>query len=450
MQNQNNNQAKNVESYLVDTEVVDAIASDHRLVHINQEWHTWNGKNYTLGAEDVQQAIRDLIPKLNQYRNYRQYLSEYKIEAVKRLCIKEGIGKKLKSDFAHKNILYTQNGRLDLNTLDFRPTKRSDLTLKSMPIKYDPSAKCPLWHSVLDKFLPDKDIQAFLQEFLGYTLIGDPSEEVMLIAYGDGANGKSTIFNAIQRMFGEYAYSGSSDTFTSREINAGTLSSMSNLDGIRYSLIKEGDGSCLNVEVFKRLTSNDVIEAKRMHKDKYTFVPTHVNVMVTNHKPRTNRMDHGTWRRILLLPFTVTVLNKDKDTSITDKLDSELSGIFNWCLAGIKLYRKNRLKVIPQVMLDTTNDYESESNPVKQFIEETYDIDVTYKEQIKSNILYAAYSAWSKSQSIDPLSQKQFSPLVEKLGMVKKRTDTGVVWIGLKSNTSESKNILSIDSDDLF
>ena len=43
--------------------------------------------------------------------------------------------------------------------------------------------------------------------YLGYCLLGDPNEAVFVVVWGAGGNGKSTLANVLQRIFGSYATS---------------------------------------------------------------------------------------------------------------------------------------------------------------------------------------------------------------------------------------------------
>ena len=73
----------------------------------------------------------------------------------------------------------------------------------------------------------------------------------------------------------------------------------------------------------KALTGGDRITARRMRMDFYQFDPTHQLVMQTNHKPRVTGTDEGIWRRLRLIPFTVTVPPDKRDARLSEKLQAE-------------------------------------------------------------------------------------------------------------------------------
>ena len=65
-------------------------------------------------------------------------------------------------------------------------------------------------------------------------------------------------------------------------------------------------------------------------------------LLATNSKPTVHGTDHAIWRRIHLITFDVTFLQKDQDKKLIEKLTTELPGILNWALHGGRAYPKHR------------------------------------------------------------------------------------------------------------
>ncbi|HRI39812.1 MAG TPA: hypothetical protein PLO50_14750, partial [Nitrospira sp.] len=82
--------------------------------------------------------------------------------------------------------------------------RRSDLLTKLTNVTFDPSAECPTFMAFLARIMPDPELRHFLQVWLGYCLTGNTSEQVIVICYGSGANGKSTLLDVIRFILGEY------------------------------------------------------------------------------------------------------------------------------------------------------------------------------------------------------------------------------------------------------
>jgi len=96
-----------------------------------------------------------------------------------------------------------------------------DLISKLAPVKYDPDAKCPKWLEFMERFQPDKAVRDFLCEFHGYALTGLIDEQCLVFNYGTGANGKSTLIEALARLMGNYAQTLNSESVRSEERRVG-------------------------------------------------------------------------------------------------------------------------------------------------------------------------------------------------------------------------------------
>lgn len=83
-----------------------------------------------------------------------------------------------------------------------RGHRKEDLFRYTLDYCYDPEAGCPLWHRFLDRVLPGPDTQLLLGEFIGYCLMPGHSLEKMLMAYGEGLNGKSVTLEVIEALLG--------------------------------------------------------------------------------------------------------------------------------------------------------------------------------------------------------------------------------------------------------
>ena len=133
--------------------------------------------------------------------------------------------------------------------------------------------------------------------------------EAIIIAYGNGRNGKSTFWNTIARVLGNNSYSG--------KISAGALTlgyrhsvkaELAEVRGKRLLIASELDeGTRLNTAVVKNLCSTDNIQAEKKFKAPFSFKPSHTLVLYTNHLPKIGTTDAGTWRRIILVPFNAQI-----------------------------------------------------------------------------------------------------------------------------------------------
>jgi putative DNA primase/helicase len=112
-------------------------------------------------------------------------------------------------------LLNVLNGTVELREgARLRDHRRADRITKLVPVNYRPEATCPTWLAFLDRVLErNAELIGFLQRFLGYSLTGRTDEQVIAIAHGGGANGKSTFLQAAKTILGDYGQSVPLDTF---------------------------------------------------------------------------------------------------------------------------------------------------------------------------------------------------------------------------------------------
>jgi putative DNA primase/helicase len=130
--------------------------------------------------------------------------------------------------------------------------------------------------------------------------------------------------------------------------------------------------------------------------DFFDFDPTHKAFLTTNHKPIIRGTDLGIWRRIHLLPFTVTIpLEKVEKDFRERRLIPELPGILNWAIEGLKAYLKEGLNPPPAVQA-ATDDYQRDMDVVGQWIDERCELDP--QATVPTGAAYADYAPWAQGE----------------------------------------------------
>ena len=130
-----------------------------------------------------------------------------------------------------------------------------------------------IWLDALDLFFcKDQKLIDYVQETVGMAAIGKVYQEHMIIAYGGGANGKSTFWNTIFRVLGNYAGKLSAEALT-MNCKRNVKPEMAELKGKRLIISSEmEEGMRLNTAVVKQRCSTDEIQAEKKYKDPFSFV----------------------------------------------------------------------------------------------------------------------------------------------------------------------------------
>jgi putative DNA primase/helicase len=308
-------------------------------------------------------------------------------------------------------------------------------------VRYDPKATCPRWKTFLDEiFSGDQEMMQFLQRAVGYSLTGQIGEQCLFFAYGTGANGKSVVFNTLERLLGEYAYRAPAEMILQQK-QTQIPADVAQLKGKRFVITSElEDNRRLAEARVKSLTGGDTIEARELYGKWFSFKPTHKLWMFGNHKPVITGADEGIWRRVRVIPFTVTIPEEKRRPldEFVDYLCEEGSGILNWALEGYIRYREAGLNA-PDRMREATKQYRTEMDVVGQFIDE-------YCERlsglsITAKSLWQVYHGWCDDMGERSFSGRRFCQVLRERGLeVRNGTDNKVFVYGLALKLNMSAN----------
>lgn len=303
-----------------------------------------------------------------------------------------------------------------------------DLITKYTPVVFDPTAECPVWSNFLmDVMNDDVELVHFLRRAIAYSLLGGNPESKMFFMWGSGSNGKSTFINAISTLFGDYSKNAQPETFM-RKSDDKVRDDLARLRGARLVTANETDeGQALAENLIKQLTGGDKMTARFLYGEQFEFTPNFKMWMSGNHKPTIRGVDHGIWRRMLLIPFTVTIDAVKKDPQLGAKLQAEMSGILNWALQGLIELEFGLLP--PKAVLDATNAYRDEMDHIGTFMGEC-----TEKVAGSTCLIgdfYLTYEEWCESNGEKPMSKRVLTRKMEERGF-KKVKRNGWEWIGVK------------------
>lgn len=326
-------------------------------------------------------------------------------------------------------LLNCMNGTLNLKTGNLRPHDPLDFITKLVRHDYEPSAKCPTFDSFITRILDTPELRTFVQRAVGYSLTGTQREQVLLVCHGDGDNGKSTLFNTLLKLLGDYAQAVPPELLLSESRGTATPE-VTRLKGNRLAVLTETkQGSVINESRVKRLTGGDKLSARTLYQEYIDFDPTHTIWLLTNYKPEIRGQDHAIWRRLKLIPFSVKITEAEKDRELTEKLQKELPGILSWAVRGCLDWLSNGLGEPPAV-LEATQDYREEMDQVQEFLTECCQFDPSY--EVPFPLLFNGYKKWCESLSYPIGSSKAFGSSLQRKGFVKRRSNPSAKYLGLQ------------------
>ena len=249
-----------------------------------------------------------------------------------------------------------------------------------------------IWLDCLDLiFQHNQELIDYVQMICGLTAIGKVYVEALIIAYGDGRNGKSTFWNAVSRVLGLYSGNISADTLTvgcRRNIKP----EMAEVKGKRLLIAAEmQEGARLNDSTVKQLCSTDDVFAEKKYKDPFSFKPCHTLVLYTNHLPRVSASDDGIWRRLIVIPFNAKITGKSDIKNYGEYLyDNAGESILTWVIEGAKKVIDLDYQIpVPACVKAAIDEYRSQNDWFGHFMEDKCETGDGFRES--SSSLYQAY-----------------------------------------------------------
>ena len=290
-----------------------------------------------------------------------------------------------------------------------------------------------IWQDALETFFcGDNELIDYVQEIAGLSAIGKVCVEGLIIAYGEGRNGKSTFWNTLSRVLGTYSGNMSADTLTvgcKRNVKP----ELAEAKGKRIIIAAElEEGMRLNTSNVKQLCSTDEIYAEKKYKDPFSFVPSHTLVLYTNHLPKVGAIDAGTWRRLIVIPFNAKIEGSSDIKNYADYLFNKAGGaILKWIMTGAKrVIEKDYHIVMPAVVEAAIQKYKDNNDWLSQFLDECCEVGSGLI--AKSGEVYNAYRSYCMQVGDYIRSTTDFYTALECAGFERKRNKSARLILGLQ------------------
>lgn len=363
---------------------------------------------------EVQRRSFEKYERAEAYRKYAikrrdtKYISAALKEARPMIQIEQRV---LDAD---EFLLNLPSGTCDLRTGAVREHNAQDYITKQTAV--DPSGDgMDVWEDALRTFFQgDADLIRYVQEIVGLAAIGKVYIEALVIAYGEGRNGKSTFWNTIARVLGTYSGNMSADTLTvgcKRNVKP----ELAEAKGKRMIIAAElEEGMRLNTSNVKQLCSTDEIYAEKKYKAPFSYVPTHTLVLYTNHLPRVGAIDQGTWRRLIVIPFNAKIEGKADIKNYSDFLFKTAGGaVLSWIIEGAKRVIASDYKIVqPKVVQDAIQKYKENNDWLAHFLDDCCEVGDDFEANPGSFITPtgATVCRWANTPGVRLISTPRWNP----------------------------------------
>jgi putative DNA primase/helicase len=305
---------------------------------------------------------------------------------------------------------------------------KADFIRYKLPFAYDPEAECPKFIAYINRVLPDKEKQMVIAEFLGYVFIRNSllKLEKSLILYGSGANGKSVLFDIIQKLLGP------------DNVSNFSLQSLTDPNGYTRSLLTgkllnyaSEISSKMNPTLFKQLVSGEPVEARMIYGKPFILRDYARFIFNTNVLPADVENNPGFFRRFIIIEFDQTIADEEKNPMLANEIiQEELPGVFNWVLEGMNRLLKQGDFSKCAAASNAIESYRKESDSVALFLD-----DGGFKPSLDDKLslmdFYNKYKDFCKDSNYTCCSSKIFSTRLKVYGYEITRISAGRL-VGVK------------------
>lgn len=349
--------------------------------------------------------IREILPA---HKESEHYINEV-FNAVIALAISES---KLLYPNEEKDKLYVNNGVLDINTLELKDHNQFNYNKYVLPVDYNPAVEYPNWSKALKQWVNSDETINFLQEYIGYCFYTENKFQKALILLGSGSNGKSTFLEIVSKLIGESNISNLplqrlGGRFDSAYLQDKLINIAGDLDPTYMT----------ETGIVKEIISGGTIIGEIKGGKTFSFKANCKLLFSCNELPHSRDKSDGWYRRFFIVDFPnkFTPDSPEYDPELNSKLISELPGIQNWAIEGLKRLLTNKKFTVSSDMKFELNKYRADNDNVAYFFQNFHTKTPDYDQVISE--AYDIYLSYCEDYKTTALERNKFTSRLKSLGI---------------------------------
>lgn len=396
-------------------------------------FYIYNGQYWKHYDEDkLKLFLGDFSKKIGVNKFTSNYY-KFRDELFKQLSSMSLFNEKLDDQGVVK--INLRNGTFEIypKSQRLRSFLKDDFLTYQLPFSYDPNASFPMFNKYINEVLPKECLQKVLSEYLGYVFIKTSYLKLEKVAflYGDGANGKSVMFEIINALL------------LNENVSNYSLQSLTDINGysrakivdklVNYS--SEISSKIGATAIFKSLASGEPIEARNPYKEPFIAGNYAKLIFNANNLPQDIEQTEGYFRRFLIIPFEVTISKEKQDKELSKKIiEHELPGVFNWILEGLRRLIKYKKFSYCKEIENIESQFRFESDSVQMFLKEgSYTPD--FENSLSLKDVHQRYKVFCIEDGYRPVSNKILKKRMSKIGYTFHKKSFGIsVYIASSIN----------------
>jgi P4 family phage/plasmid primase-like protien len=353
---------------------------------------------YWRDHKDEKSSVNDAYYELSKSLNDTHFKSQVLREFSEKT---EVFRKEVKWDSPDiKETLTTEDGVIDFRNGDLkeRVGEHDEYRRSYIPIAshYVMEAEKPVkFISFLKEIFPDKGTFETARFVLSMFASGNSGRRLFHLWEGNGANGKSTLIDIMQRVLGDDKCTTYPASILLPDVmakNSGTTPELDRFLGKYCAFgIEVEEGKRFSSGVVKQLTGGDTITVNPKYKEAYEMRPTWQLVLAVNDMPGFDTSDNAFIERLCVLPFNAKFCKDERDRKkaidmgmkadyvklskdrikLVDEIKEEREGILRYLIESYVELERDHRGIIPQSpeCLEKKDCYITDNDDYTEFVE---------------------------------------------------------------------------------
>jgi putative DNA primase/helicase len=221
-----------------------------------------------------------------------------------------------------------------------------------------------------DIYQNNAELIRYVTNIFAYCLTGDIGEQEMYFFVGEGANGKSVLFELMNKILQDYSRTASADLLLDKAVQTNCKSELALLKGVRCIFLTELDpNQKLKMSMIKNMTGGNEVVACFKYKNEFTYHPKYKIMLATNHMPHINEDDNGSWRRVKKIDHLRVFSKDEQDKRLINKLYEERGAILNELFRRCPAILRDGLKA-PDCVDTSVKNFRSNEDILSKWLED--------------------------------------------------------------------------------
>lgn len=330
-------------------------------------------------------------------------------------------------------LLGTPSGSVDLRTGQLHPARQGDMITRHTAVVPTEVADCPTWLRFLEEtFCGNAEVIRFVQQFAGYALTGDTTEQRFIFGEGKGGNGKGVLVTTLLGILADYGGTVAMETLTASKHDRHPTE-IARLKGLRLVVASETEAGREWAEArIKLLTGGDKLTARFMRQDDFEFTPNFKLLVMGNNRPSLRNVDEAMRRRLIVVQFNNDVPREKRDPELPEKLKAEWPSILRWMIDGCLDWQANRL-VCPEDVLSSTDEYFEAQDVFGHWLQDECEIDQgNIYRYARSSDLSKNWTDYARANGEEAGTTKSFAARMKNKGFLPVQKSWGRGYEGIR------------------